>query len=322
MSDNHKEVQELAAGDDVQNNPEQQPVETNETGEIVHRDVNDLNLEETNEESGEMNEQTNVGDLGADESPEFGTGPMDWEPLDQENSNIPQVNLTTENQENEVPLVPGFELDHQDHYLESQGQQNQDQQTQEQQKENQETVDHINQEPVQQHEQQTDHHEEEQENEDDINTSILHPPQSNQSFTTPLKSLPPLKDIEPITTPKAFSVAKDSDINAPNVSSSPLITHKNTNMDLERDEDYPNVNNTVHQENGNEDTEKSVVRAFLGVNQQDLNSFSVEVISKLHKKSIEFQELKSDNEFLKINQEQAILIQNKKSKLVSLKLEV
>ncbi|CUM46024.1 uncharacterized protein AC631_05746 [Debaryomyces fabryi] len=321
MSDNHKEVQELVAGDDVQNNPEQQPVETNETGEIVHRDVNDLNLEETNEESGEMNEQTNVGDLGADESPEFGTGPMDWEPLDQENSNIPQVNLTTENQENEVPLVPGFGLDHQDHYLESQGQQNQDQQTQEQQKENQETVDHINQEPVQQHEQQTDHHEEEQENEDDINTSILHPPQSNQSFTTPLKSLPPLKDIEPITTPKAFSVAKDSDINAPNVSSSPLITHKNTNMDLERDEDYPNVNNTVHQENGNEDTEKSVVRAFLGVNQQDLNSFSVEVISKLHKKSIEFQELKSDNEFLKINQEQAILIQNKKSKLVSLKLD-
>ena len=40
----------------------------------------------------------------------------------------------------------------------------------------------------------------------------------------------------------------------------------------------------------------------------------------MHKRSIELQELKSDNEFLKINQEQAILIQNKKSKLLSLKL--
>lgn len=314
MSDNHKEVQELTSGDDDQTNPQQQ---TNETEEKVEGDVTTVDEREDRDVSGEIDEGTNFGNLGAGGYSEFDTRNMEWGPLDQEDGDIPQVNLTNENQENETPLVPGLELEQQD---QQQGNQNQEsQQTQDQPQENQEQQDYDQKDSSLQQEQHQDYQDQDQENEDDINTSILHPPQPNQSFTTPLKSLPPLKDIEPITTPKAFSVAKDTDADVPNVSSSPLITTKNTQMDLVQNGDnHPNSNDKY--QGDDYDTEKSVACAFLGVSQQDLNSFSVDVINKLHKRSMELQGLKSDNEFLKINQEQAILIQNKKSKLLNLKL--
>ncbi|NWN94218.1 MAG: hypothetical protein HLX43_06730, partial [Bacillus sp. (in: Bacteria)] len=311
MSDNHKKVQELTPGDDDQTNPQQQHIQTNDTGEMAEGDTNSV-AEGDREISGERNVETNLGNLGAGGYSEFDTRNMELEPLDQENGDIPQVNLTNENQENEMPMVPV--LEQQDQQQENHNQESL--QTREQQQENQQRHDNDQESSSLQQEQQQDFQEQDEENEDDINTSILHPPQPNQSFTTPLKSLPPLKDIEPIATPKAFNVAKDIDAD---VSSSPLITTKNTQMDLAQDGDNkPNPNDKYQGDDDN--TENSVVRAFLGVSQQDLNSFSVDVISKLHKRCIEHQELKSDNEFLKINQEQAILIQNKKSKLLSLKL--
>lgn len=327
MSENHKEVQELTSGDDDQTNPQQHQVQINETEGRVEGDVNGLDQRQNREVPVETNEESDFGNLGAGGYSEFDTRTMEWEPLDQGNGDTPQVSLTNENQENEMSLGTGLELKQQGLEQENQNQENEqvqdqqqeDQQVQDQQQENQQQQYHDQEGTNLQQEQQLDYQDQDQENEDDINTSTLHPLQPNQSFTTPLKSLPPLKDIELITTPKAFSVAKDADADVPNVSSSPLITAKNTQMDPGQGGDnHPKSND--NNQGDDDDIERSVVRAFLGVSQQDLNSLSTDVISKMHKRSIELQELKSDNEFLKINQEQAILIQNKKSKLLSLKL--
>lgn len=124
-------------------------------------------------------------------------------------SSIPQVNLTTD-QENVVPLA--------------------------QQSEDEESHHGDNQDESQAERRDVDMA--------DANTSELQPPAaSSQQFATPLKSLPPLKDIEPIVTPKSFSVAKDADVDTSAVTSSPLVYSKKPQADnLVQNDDHDESN--------------------------------------------------------------------------------
>lgn len=191
-------------------------------------------------------------------------------------NSVPQVSLTTD-QENVVPLEQTYE---------------------------------------QQEHTANDEHAEQDEDMDEINTSVLQAPISNQQFATPLKSLPPLKDIEPIITPKSFSVARDSGAEANAVSSSPLVHAKNPrDFGDNSGHDLTNDDTFAHENDGSNKT----VCAFLGV--ESLSTLNDDIVNKLQQKASQFGELKSENTFLKLNQEQAVQIQDKKFKFLQLKLE-
>lgn len=135
------------------------------------------------------------------------------------------------------------------------------------------------------------------------NTSILNVPSQSLQFTTPLKSLPPLKDIDNISTPKSFDVAKDAE-NIAEVDSSPIFSRAN----LKDDE--------------NTEDKLEVVASFLKVEPKALHYLKNEkLLETLHKKSIEFEEVRSENSLMKLNQEQMVQIQLKKFKILQRKLD-
>lgn len=134
---------------------------------------------------------------------------------------------------------------------------------------------------------------------EDPNTSLVNPLSAQHLlFTTPLKSLPPLKDIEPITTPKSFSVAKD----AVNVNSSPVATHKNPQNDINIGSELFSVPEEGH----------NAIAAFLSVDTSALDNIPSALQAALAQKCQEFQDLREENSFVKLNQEQANQIQEKK----------
>lgn len=138
---------------------------------------------------------------------------------------------------------------------------------------------------------------------EDPNTSVIIPLSvQHLLFTTPLKSLPPLKDIETITTPKAFSVAKDT----VNVNSSPVATNKAPQNDINIGSELFSVPEEGH----------NAIAAFLNVDTSALENMSDQLRTALVQKSQDFQDLKEENSFVKINQEQANRIQDKKIALL------
>ncbi|RLV93212.1 Protein MLP1 [Spathaspora sp. JA1] len=124
-------------------------------------------------------------------------------------------------------------------------------------------------------------------------TSFLQIPSDKQQFTTPSRNLPPLKDIDKIVTPKSFNVAKDA-VDASEVSvvnSSPI---KNILEDVTTTEEYVD-----------EDGVRAVA-GYLSIDETTVRSISSEIINALLVKSTEFQELSSENEFLKLQSEQNV----------------
>uniref|UniRef100_A0A0L0NYX6 NUA/TPR/MLP1-2-like domain-containing protein n=1 Tax=Candidozyma auris TaxID=498019 RepID=A0A0L0NYX6_CANAR len=171
----------------------------------------------------------------------------------------------------------------------------------------------------------------------DPNTSVtMNPPSSAQNFTTPLKTLPALKDIEPISTPKSFNVAKDPDAA---VRSSPVIEQRSTNLaELAEQEDV--LDNTANdtfasavlESNNNDnysDTQASSklhsdlesVSSFLGLDLESLGQLPSVVISKLVNKTQQYHGLQSELSFFKLNQEQFSQVQQKKLETLQKKIE-
>lgn len=127
-------------------------------------------------------------------------------------------------------------------------------------------------------------------------TSFLQPPSDKQQFATPSKDLPALKDIETITTPKTFDVAKDNEDDATKgladiVASSP-IKHSIL-AELQQPE-----------ESINEDTLR-IISGYLSLDESSIKSIGdTDVLKALVSKSAEFLNLSSENEFLKLKMEQ------------------
>lgn len=130
-------------------------------------------------------------------------------------------------------------------------------------------------------------------------TSFLQIPHSDKhQYTTPSKSLPPLKDIDQITTPKQFRVAKDAieeDMRVvPDVRSSPVKDILDNEID---DDALKNIN---------EDSIKAVA-GYLSTTEssiRDIISNNHEMFKMLLAKSTEFQGIMSQNEFFKLQLEQ------------------
>lgn len=156
--------------------------------------------------------------------------------------------------------------------------------------------------------------------EEDPNTSRLELPNSTHLFTTPLKSLPPLKDIENITTPKSFSVAKD-------VESSPVVHHKSSHLeDLAEAEDAfdATANDTFASaaeipSSGSGDLEAAA--NYIGVAGSSLRNFEPEVIAKLAHRAHQYLGIQSELSFFKLNQEQINQVQLKKHEKFRQKLD-
>lgn len=134
-----------------------------------------------------------------------------------------------------------------------------------------------------------------------------------QQFTTPLKALPPLKDIEPIATPRSFDVAKDT--NDPG--SSPVVARAEPAADY--DENLINTSfvddtfahpSSLHGEFANDKLQ--VIASFLDIPVSELSSVSTSIIRALEGRSADFESLRSQLSLAQVNEEQAAHLQNKK----------
>lgn len=155
------------------------------------------------------------------------------------------------------------------------------------------------------------------ENDQDPNSSIhlIHFGSSTgRTFATPLKLLPPLKDIEHIVTPKSFGVAKDDSHGKSAVVSSPVTQSNDATVLHEIDEDPEDAfdaaaNDTFakpsHQ-SGRDDLHSSNLEAaalFLGLEPSAAACFGEDVISKLALRAHNFHRIQSELSFFKLNQE-------------------
>ncbi|SGZ54670.1 CIC11C00000000325 [Sungouiella intermedia] len=159
----------------------------------------------------------------------------------------------------------------------------------------------------------------------DPNTSMtLHPASSGQQFTTPLKLLPPLKDIEPITTPKSFSVAKDT--MTQNVNSSPVEQPRSTQLQnlAEAEEDaFDSVANDTFASTAEPEIRKESASAsraaelhagatFIGVDPSELVAVGSDVVAKIAYRAQQYQGVLSELSFFKLNQELINQVEQKK----------
>ncbi|GEQ70571.1 hypothetical protein JCM33374_g4249 [Metschnikowia sp. JCM 33374] len=170
----------------------------------------------------------------------------------------------------------------------------------------------------------------------EANSSVSNiPPASLRSFTTPSKSLPPLKDIEHITTPKSFGVAKDNTQSGATFKSSPVQTHSTMHLgnlaEVEEDAFDATANDTFgnavvpHQNTANVSASKyaevEAAAAFLDVEPQALLSGANDFITKIAHRAQKFSGLQSELSFFKLNQEQINQVQQKKYEQLHKKLE-
>lgn len=155
------------------------------------------------------------------------------------------------------------------------------------------------------------------EHEQDPNSSIplIHFGSSTgRTFATPLKLLPPLKDIEHIVTPKSFGVAKDDSQGKAAVVSSPVTESNNATVLHEIDEDpeeaFDAADDTFakpsHQASGPSDLQSSNLEAaalFLGLDPSATAQFGEDAVSKLAQRAHNFHRIQSELSFFKLNQE-------------------
>lgn len=124
------------------------------------------------------------------------------------------------------------------------------------------------------------------------------PPVPAQPLATPSKSLPPLKDIEHITTPKAFDVAKDD---KPVAQASSPPQHRLLQLEsLAEDDTFDGANDTFG------DAPKSdadAVAAYLGVDVMAVRSIPRGVVPKIAARAAQHAELESEFGYFKLSQE-------------------
>lgn len=138
---------------------------------------------------------------------------------------------------------------------------------------------------------------------------------TGRPFATPLKLLPPLKDIEHIVTPKSFGVAKDTLEPKIAVGSSPVI-QESAQILPEIDEDPEDAfdataNDTFAkpstQAGGHLDTSASrnteATAAFLGLNPAEVVRLGADIISRVAQRAHTYQGIQSELSFFKLNQE-------------------
>lgn len=141
---------------------------------------------------------------------------------------------------------------------------------------------------------------------------------TGKQFATPLKLLPPLKDIEPIVTPKSFGVAKDKSDKThhlqTNVVSSPVATNDGVLNEMDEDpEDAFDgaVNDTFANPSQNapivsgfaEENDVTAAALFLGLDRTEVAHLSDDVVSRLAQRAHKFQGIQSELSFFKLNQE-------------------
>lgn len=145
-----------------------------------------------------------------------------------------------------------------------------------------------------------------------------------QLFTTPLKSLPPLKDIEPISTPRSFDVAKDEH----DPESSPVVTRAENPGDCDEniintsfaDDTFaqphpPSLPLTIPHER------LQIIASYLDVPVAELSNASRSLLNSLEEKSADHESLRSQLSMLQVNQEQAAVLHNKKLETLQSRLK-
>lgn len=163
----------------------------------------------------------------------------------------------------------------------------------------------------------------------DPNTSSLFPPPSSQQYATPLKTLPSLKDIEPITTPKSFSVARD----APAAQDSSPVVHENAILDnlAEANEDTfdgaadDTFAESSQKRQGTADSKDAadvdMAASFLEVEPEVLISLGSDFVSKSAQRARQYQGALSELSFFKLNQELMSQVHQKKLEVLQKKIE-
>ncbi|KAK6454786.1 uncharacterized protein RJT20DRAFT_98178 [Scheffersomyces xylosifermentans] len=145
-------------------------------------------------------------------------------------------------------------------------------------------------------EQQDEIVEEDVDQQEEPNTSLLQIPIEAQ-FTTPSKSLPPLKDIDHISTPKSFSVARDSSEQPTVGNSSPII------------EKTRPIQNPLNDDSNNITISEDAIQAisgFLSIDEDEIAALNnPAIINALAKRAMEYHEVVSENSFLQLQQEQS-----------------
>ncbi|KAI5970091.1 MLP1 [Candida margitis] len=123
---------------------------------------------------------------------------------------------------------------------------------------------------------------------EDPHTSFLQPSASDkQQYTTPSKSLPPLKDQEPIVTPKLFDVAPDNDDHRALYNSTQEVASSPIRNDI--------LSHTQDQDRLEGDT-KAILSIFLSIDKDTLKAINDQhVIRALLTKAREFERLQSQN---------------------------
>lgn len=136
------------------------------------------------------------------------------------------------------------------------------------------------------------------------------------ALTTPLKSLPALKDIEKITTPKPFAVARDAD-DSVIMESSPMIQKGPHNQQEDRQQ-HPVLLPVLLLDLDPDLT--LLLASLIGCSPSDISSLPQSITSTLTSKLSLLANTTSEISFLKINQEQMTQIQEKKSKVLQSKI--
>lgn len=138
---------------------------------------------------------------------------------------------------------------------------------------------------------------------------------TGRQFATPLKLLPPLKDLEHIVTPKSFGVAKDTSQPKLPVGSSP-VTHDSAQILPEIDEDPEDAFDATANDTFAKPSiqagglsEPSAPRtveaaaAFLGLDPTDVLHLGEDIVSRVAQRAHTYQGIQSELSFFKLNQE-------------------
>ncbi|WPK27137.1 hypothetical protein PUMCH_004512 [Australozyma saopauloensis] len=149
---------------------------------------------------------------------------------------------------------------------------------------------------------------------------------TGRQFATPLKLLPPLKDIETIVTPKSFGVAKDLVLDKPAVESSPVAEINNVQILPEIDEDHEDAfdataNDTFAKPSAQapavsalhlEASELGAAANFVGLEPAQVVQLGDDIVARLAQRAHTYQGIQSELSFSKLNQEHANQIQSEK----------
>ncbi|RKP31594.1 hypothetical protein METBISCDRAFT_13671, partial [Metschnikowia bicuspidata] len=143
---------------------------------------------------------------------------------------------------------------------------------------------------------------------------------TGRPFATPLKLLPPLKDIEPIVTPKSFGVAKDVPKASAPVRHSPVAARRSPPILPEIDEDVEDAfdasaNDTFakapEQGSGSRTAAAShleAAAAFVGLEPAQFMLLGEDLVARLAQRAHAYQGVQSELSFFKLNQEHLNLV--------------